>query len=225
VMEQRSDALMLRTKERPVPAGRVNAVTALILGLLLALAGVLTAWGGTNALTAVLLVVTVTSYTLVYTPLKRRSSLATIIGAVPGALPPVIGATAASGRVGPEAIVLFAIMFVWQLPHFLAIAWMYRDDFARAGYPILLVLDPTGTSSFRQILIGCLVLLPVGLLPTVMGISGWVFFCGSLLAGLVFLGFAVALVIGRTTGLARAMFLVSLVYLPTVLMLMLVDKV
>ena len=225
VMERQSDALMHRTRERPLPAGRILPPSALLLGLSLALTGVLVALIGANVLTAALLVFTVVSYTLVYTPLKRQTSLATIVGAVPGALPPVIGATAASGTIGREAAVLFAIMFLWQLPHFLAIAWLYREDFARAGYPMLPVLDPSGSSTFRQILLGCLALLPLGLLPTLMGISGRTYFLGALAAGIVFLGFGVALVIGRTTRYARAMFFASLVYLPTVLVLMMVDRV
>lgn len=225
VIEHHRDALMQRTRNRPIPAGRITAASALVLGLALALTGALVALISVNGLMAAVLVFTVASYTLVYTPLKQVTSLATIVGAVPGALPPVIGAVSASGTIGPEAAILFGIMFVWQLPHFLAIAWLYRDDFARAGYPMLPVLDPSGASTFRQILLGCLVLLPLGLLPTAMGISGAIYFVGAFVAGVGFLGFGIVLFIGRTTRHARAVFFASLVYLPVVLLLMLVDRV
>lgn len=225
VIERHRDALMQRTRNRPIPAGRITAASALVLGLAMALTGTLVALISVNGLMAAVLVFTVASYTLVYTPLKQVTSLATIVGAVPGALPPVIGAVSASGTIGPEAAILFGIMFVWQLPHFLAIAWLYRDDFARAGYPMLPVLDPSGASTFRQILLGCLVLLPLGILPTAMGISGAIYFVGALVAGVGFLGFGIVLFIGRTTWHAQAVFFASLVYLPAVLLLMLIDRV
>jgi protoheme IX farnesyltransferase len=134
-----------------------------------------------------------------------------------------MGYAAATGRVGAEAWIMFAILFLWQLPHFLAIAWLYRDDYARAGLPMLPVVDPDFSATSRQILAGCLALLPLGLMPTVMGMSGVTYFVGALLAGLMFLGFGIALVLGRTRSHARALFFASLVYLPLVFALMLAD--
>ncbi len=223
VCEADADAKMHRTKDRPLPAERISAASATVLGLALGVGGVATLAVLTNPFAAGLSAFTLLSYILIYTPLKRVSSVSTIVGAVPGALPPVIGYAAATGAIGVEAVIVFAIMFLWQLPHFLAIAWLYRDDFARAAFPMLPVLDPTGGSTFRQILLGCMALVPLGLLPAVVGFAGKGYFFGALLAGVAFLGFGVALVIGRTRGHARALFIASLVYLPLVLALMVVD--
>lgn len=222
--EYDTDALMARTKNRPLPAGRMEIGSALVLGGGLCVGGVAILVVMTNLLTASLAVFTIASYTLVYTPLKRVSCVSTIVGAVPGALPPVMGFTAATGRLGIEAWLLFSILFLWQLPHFLAIAWLYRDQYAQAKMALLPVVDPSGASTFRQILLGCLALVPLGLLPTMVGVSGMSYFLGSLIAGVVFLGFGLALVIGRSRRFARAMFLASLVYLPVVYGLMLADQ-
>jgi protoheme IX farnesyltransferase len=177
-----------------------------------------------NGLTAVISAFTIFSYAMIYTPLKRVSSISTIVGAVPGALPPVMGYTAVANNVGIEAVLLFGILFLWQLPHFLAIAWLYKEDYARAGMPMLPVIDPDGSSTFRQMLITCMALVPLGMLPTILGVSGRIYFIGALIAGLGFLGFGIALVRGRTRAHARAMFFASLVYLPVVLGLMMANQ-
>jgi len=225
VQERDLDALMRRTQGRPLPGGRMTVRDATVIALLLCVAGVAVLMVMANLLTAALSLLTIASYTLVYTPLKRISSVSTIVGAVPGALPPVMGYTAAAGHIGVEAWLLFGILFLWQLPHFLAIAWLYREDYARAGVALLPVLDPDGGSTFRQALLGCLALVPLGLLPTMMGVTGVVYFFGSLIAGVVFLGFAVALLIGQTQRHAKAMFYASLVYLPWVYVLFLIDRI
>jgi protoheme IX farnesyltransferase len=223
VLERDTDAMMQRTLNRPLPAGRISVASAVLMGLLLSVLGVALLLAFSHPLAALLTAFTVLSYVFVYTPMKRVSSVCTIVGAVPGALPPVIGFAAATGRIGIEAWIMFAILFLWQLPHFLAIAWLYRDDYARAGLPMLPVVDPDLAATRRQILAGCLALLPLGLMPTLVGMCGAAYFVGALLAGLFFLGFGIALVIGRTRRHARALFFASLVYLPLVFALMLID--
>ncbi|XAL99189.1 heme o synthase [Phycisphaeraceae bacterium D3-23] len=225
--ERDTDALMTRTRNRPVAAGRVSAAYANKLGVLLGVAGVglLAAFGLTLA--AALCAFTIVSYAWVYTPMKRTTSLALIVGAVPGAMPPMIGYAAATdspGTLGPAAWLLFAVMFVWQIPHFLAIAWLYRDEYAKADLAMLPVIDPTGTRTFRQTLIGCLLLLPIGLLPTALGVSGRIYFFVALACGLGFLAFAVALVARPTRANARKLFFASLIYLPVVMAAMLIDR-
>ena len=223
VMEVDTDARMHRTRMRPIASGRMSLSMGTLVGLVWSVLGVGILWLGTHPLAAIVSAFTVISYVLVYTPMKRVSSLSTVIGAVPGALPPVIGYTAVAGRFGIEAWVVFAMMFLWQLPHFLAIAWLYREDYARAGFPMLPVLDGTGRSTFRQMLLGCVALLPVGLMPTMLDFSGKFYFFGALLCGLAFLGFAVALVIRPGPMQARSVFFASLVYLPAVLALLVMD--
>lgn len=224
-LERDVDARMQRTRDRPLPAGRRSPRTVLALGVGLSVLGVawLALW--VNPLTGVLTAFTVVSYVLAYTPLKRVTSTSTIVGALPGALPPVMGASAATGRLGVEAMLLFAILFLWQLPHFLAIAWMYREDYARAGMPMLPVLDPTGASTFRQMALCCLALIPLGLTPTVLGVSGTIHFFVALAAGLGFLATAVMLVVQPSHARARLVFFASLIYLPLVYASMLLDQV
>ncbi len=231
VYERDTDAMMRRTQSRPLPAGRLKPVLGNLLGLSLGALGVAVLYLQTNAIAAALCAFTILSYWLVYTPMKRRSHLSTLVGAVPGAMPPVIGYTAATGAVygpssivAPTAILLFLIMFLWQLPHFLAIAWMYREDYARAKLPVLPVVEPDGGSTFRQMFLGCAALLPVGLAPTVFELAGPIYFVGALICGLVFLGFASATVKTQSTKWARCTFFASLVYLPVVLALFLIDK-
>jgi protoheme IX farnesyltransferase len=224
VMEFDVDALMRRTKKRPLPAGRVRPLDALAAGLALATTGVVAMAWWTNWLSAVLLALTIASYALLYTPMKRRSSLSTVVGAVPGAAPPVIGFAAADGAIGAEAVVLFAILFLWQLPHFLAIAWLHRRDYARAGLPTLPVLDPDGRSTFRQILLLSMALLPVGMLPALTGMAGDTYLIVAIVAGIGFLACGARLAAGRRRRHARAVFLASLVYLPILLSAMLLDK-
>lgn len=222
--ERQTDALMERTRNRPLPAGRLTNLEALLASLGFAAVGtgvlcVLCHW-----LAAVAATFTILAYVLIYTPLKRVTALSTLVGAVPGAMPPVIGCAAATGRIGPTAWVLFGIIFVWQLPHVLVITWLYRRDFARAGLPVLPGVDPDGLSPFGHIVVGCLLLMAVGLLPTIMGMSGRVYFLTALVAGSVFLVLAVALLIAPTRMRARAFFLASLVYLPLVLTMMWIDQ-
>lgn len=223
VYERDTDALMRRTQDRPLPAGRLSVGEAIVAGTLFSVLGVGVLWTGANGLAAALSAFTIFSYCLIYTPMKRVSSASTIVGAVPGAMPPVIGYAAVTGRVGIEAVLLFLIMFVWQLPHFYAIGYLYREDYARARLPILPVIDATGRRTFRQILITSVALLIVGVLPALVG-GGGVF---TLLAGAVcggaFLALAIKLVLTGTRNQARALFLASLVYLPVVLTVVLLD--
>jgi protoheme IX farnesyltransferase len=223
VLERDVDALMHRTRNRPLPAGRLNAAQATTLAFILSILGVTILACLANALAAALAAFTILSYALAYTPLKRVTSLSTLVGAVPGAMPPVIGFAAATRSVDTAAFLLFAIMFVWQLPHFLAIAWLYRDDYARAHLPMLPVIHPDGGSTFRQILMTCLALVPLGLLPTALGISGTLYFATALCCGAIFLAFAVALILVPSRQRARSLFFASLVYLPLVMAMMLID--
>lgn len=225
VLEQDTDAKMQRTMSRPLPAGRMSTIEALVAGICCSIAGIAILWTLTGALAAALAAATIGAYCLVYTPMKRLSPSALLIGAVPGAMGPVIGYAAAAGRIDVAAWLLFAIMFVWQVPHFLAIAWLYRDQYAAAGLPVLAVLDPTGVRSGRQILIGCLTLLPLGGLPTMLGVSGSIYFFTALACGMMFLAFGIALVIQPSRPRARRLFLASLVYLPVVLTVMMTNKI
>lgn len=221
--ERDTDGLMERTSHRPLPAGRVSPREARWLGGVLSVLGVLVLWGTTNGLAASASAFTILSYCLAYTPMKRVSTFAVWVGAVPGAMPPIIGYAAATETIGLPALLAFAIMFVWQIPHFLAIAWLYRDDYARAGLVMLPVVDPDGGSTFRQILATCLALLPLGLLPTYFGVSGLIYFGVALACGVMFLGYAAALVADPSRTRARKLFFASLVYLPVVMGAMLAD--
>ena len=225
VYERDTDGMMERTRNRPLPAGRVSPREAKIAGAVLSIAGVLLLWATTNGLAASASAFTILTYALLYTPLKRVTTFAVWVGAVPGAMPPVIGYAAATEAVDVPAVLLFAIMFLWQIPHFLAIAWLYREDYARAGLKMLPVVHPDGASTFRQILATCLPLLPLGLLPTLLGVSGLAYFWVALACGLLFLAFAFALVLDPSRSRARKLFFASLVYLPVVLGAMLIDAV
>jgi len=225
VLERESDARMLRTRARPLPAGRLEPPAAVGFGLALALIGAVYLALAVNLLTAAIGVVTLALYVLVYTPLKRLSSLCTIVGAVPGALPPVMGWTAATGALSAEAWVLFAILFFWQLPHFLAIAWNYRDDYARGGQPMLSVVDPDGASTARQIVLYCMALLPVSLAPSLVHLTGALYFYGALVLGLAYLAAGVHAARVRSHAAALLLLRVSVIYLPALLGLMTLDKV
>jgi protoheme IX farnesyltransferase len=226
VYERDTDGMMERTRQRPLPAGRVNPFVATLLGVLLSVLGVGILLATTHWLAAALSAATILSYVLIYTPLKRTTSLALIIGAAPGAAPPLIGYAAANGTLGAAAWLCFAIMFVWQVPHFLAIAWLYRDDYARTGMPMLPCIDaPDGRRTFRQVLISCLLLLPLGLAPAYVGVSGLIYLVSALICGLAFLGFGIRLFQQRTRAAARNLFIASLVYLPVILTVMLLDTV
>jgi len=225
VWERETDALMPRTADRPVPAGRVGPGEAITLGIALSLGGVGLLALVANWLAAGLAAATVISYAFVYTPLKRVTWLATTIGALPGAAPPLIGAAAANGTLGAPAWLLFAILFLWQLPHFYAIAWLYRDDYARAGLQMLPVVDATGQSTFRQILISASLLLIVGVLPTPLGVAGWWYFAAAAIAGVSFLLLGLRLKTRPSAARARALFVASLIYLPLVMTMMVIDLV
>jgi protoheme IX farnesyltransferase len=222
--EREADRKMRRTHQRPIPSGRVAADKALLFGIALSLGGFVELWAGVNLLSALLGAITLLSYLFLYTPLKQRSWLSTTVGAVPGAMPPMIGYTAAAGAITLEAWVLFFILFLWQFPHFYAIAWIYRDDYARAGIQMLPVVEPSGRSTARQIVICGLALIPVSLAPTLVGMTGWIYLYGALALGTCFLYSGVRVALDRTTLRARAVLMVSVIYLPLLYGLMLVDR-
>jgi len=219
-LEREFDAQMRRTSRRPLPQHRLRPSEALIFCLAITIIGLLELSFSVNLLTGLFSWFAVVTYAWVYTPLKRKTFLSTIVGAVPGAMPPVIGWVAAGGNLGIEAALLFSILFLWQLPHFLAIAWIYREDYGRAGFPMLPVLDPQGHRTSRHIIFWCLALLPVSLLPTFLGITGLVYFFGALVLGLSLLGFGCHLAMARSSVCARRLFLASDFYLPALFALM-----
>lgn len=224
LLERQSDALMRRTEHRPLPAGRLHPLEVLVFGVSLGLAGVaylaVTLQRPWAALVAAL---TFVSYVGIYTPLKRKTTLNTLVGAVPGALPPVIGWAAVRGEVGVEIVALFLIVFLWQVPHFLAIAWIYRDDYARAGLRMLPVVDRGGTLTGRQMVTYCLALVPVSLAPALVGLAGPVYVAGAVVLGAGFLWCAVGFTKERSVPQARRVLRASLVYLPVLLALLLLD--
>jgi protoheme IX farnesyltransferase len=222
--ERDADAKMRRTWDRPIPAGRLDAGRALAFGVVLAIAGFAELAWFVNLLSAVLGMATLASYLFLYTPLKQRSWLSTTVGAFPGAMPPMIGFAAASGALTAEAWVLFAILFLWQFPHFYAIAWMYREDYARAGIRMLPVVEPDGHSTARQIVLGASLLIPVSLAPGFVGMSGKLYLLGALALGAWFLYSGVRAAADRTLLRARGVLLVSVFYLPLLYGLMLLDR-
>jgi protoheme IX farnesyltransferase len=225
VLERHTDTLMWRTRNRPLPGGRLRPVEAATFGSLLTLTGLLELSWLSDPLAAAVAALTWVTYVFVYTPLKTRTSLSTIVGAFPGALPPVIGWAAARGSVDHGALVLFAILFLWQIPHFLAIAWIYREDYARGGLPMLPVLDTEGRMTGRQAVANSLALLLVSLTPTAAGMTGVLYFGGALVLGLAFVGTALRAAVMRSMPAARGLFLASLVYLTGICVLLVVDKV
>lgn len=224
VMEREADAKMERTKTRPLPDGRLQPLEALMFGALITIGGLVYLVLLVNPLSALVTSAIVISYLLVYTPLKMKTSLCMVVGAVPGALPPVIGWAAIRGTIDLEAWVLFAIMFLWQMPHSLAIGWLYREDYARAGFQLLPVLDPEGKSTGRQVISNCLALLAVGLIPTLIGFTGAIYFFSALALGLMFLWYGVGLARSCSREAARRLLFASLVYLPVLLAIMAFDK-
>jgi protoheme IX farnesyltransferase len=224
LLERRIDACMLRTRTRPLPSGRLRPSEALAGGLALTSTGLAALAWLTGPLPALIALLTWASYLFLYTPLKPLTSLSTVVGAFPGALPPVIGWAAARGGLEPGAFVLFAILFLWQIPHFLAIAWIYRDDYARGGLPMLPVLDPDGRITGRQAVANSFALLVVSLTPTAAGLAGGLYLVGAVVLGIAFSAIAVWAAAARAPRAVRALFLASLVYLPAICALLLIDK-
>ncbi|MEM7352274.1 MAG: heme o synthase [Acidobacteriota bacterium] len=224
IIERRTDARMRRTANRPIPAGRLGAEKAFAFALVLTLAGAAYLAFAVNLLTALVGMLTLGSYVLIYTPLKRKSSLATIVGAFPGAAPPMMGCTAATGEIGLLAWILFGILFLWQMPHFLAIAWLYRSDYERGGFPMLTLGENSGQRTSRQMVLYAAALIPVSLLPSAFGYLGLSYFVGALILGLAFLGYCFAFGMDQDARAARRLLLASVVYLPVVLLLMVADQ-
>jgi len=223
--ERDRDALMRRTRNRPLPGARLGADEALAFGVAVTIAGLLELAMFVNLLAAIVTAVTLVIYVFAYTPLKTRTWLCTVVGAVPGALPPVIGWAAARGTLDVGAWSLFAIMFVWQLPHFYAIAWMYREDYARGGFAMLPVVDPTGRATTRHIVVWSLALVPVSLLPAIFGLSGAWYATGAVALGLGFVALAAVLAAHGSLPHARRVFLGSILYLPVLFGLLVLDKI
>lgn len=223
-LERDADAKMDRTQNRPIPSGAVSPNAVMLFGVYLVLGGTLLLLWTANMLTAFLAILTAFLYVVVYTPMKRLTWLNTIVGAIPGAIPPMGGWAAATGRLDPGAWVLFAILFVWQHPHFYSIAWMFRDDYRKGGFKMLPVVEPDGHSTFRQVVFFSAILIPVSLLPTLIHITGWVYFWGALAMGITFLATGAAFY--RTGGsnlAAQRVLRASVVYLPLLLMLIVLD--
>ena len=223
--EREADRHMRRTQMRPLPSGRLSPPSALWFGIALALAGGLELGFGANWLTAGLGIATLSAYLFVYTPLKQKTWWSTTIGAFPGAMPPLIGFAGAAGKLTVEAWVLGAILFLWQFPHFYAIAWMYREDYSRAGIQMLPVVEPDGESTARQILIYSVLLIPISLLPKWLGMTGDIYLIGALAMGLWFLYSGIQVSLDRTKLRARKVLLTSVVYLPVLYALMVLDPV
>jgi protoheme IX farnesyltransferase len=224
-MERDTDAVMERTRRRPLPDGRLQPHEAVYFGVITTLAGLLYLALTVNVWSATVTAFITISYLLLYTPLKRRSSLCMLVGAVPGALPPVIGWVAARGALEVDAWVLFAILFLWQVPHTLAIASLYREDYARAGIQFLPVIEPQGDSTNRQVISHTAALLAVSLLPTLLGIAGAIYFSAAFLLGVIFLASGIGLALNSTLANARRLLFASLIYLPVLLLMMALDRV
>ncbi len=222
-IERSRDARMRRTSARPLPSGRVSPLQAVLFGAAIGAVGTAMLVLGANGLAAAVAVATLLLYVLVYTPLKPRTTLNTAIGAVPGALPPVIGWAAATGTLGIEALALFLIVFLWQFPHFLAIAWIYREDYARGGMKMLPEADPQGLRTGGQATAYALALIPAGLLPATVGLAGPIYFAGALLLGLHYLIAAARFWSSVSDATARHLLRVSFLYLPAVLLLLVLN--
>jgi protoheme IX farnesyltransferase len=225
LIEREHDAKMRRTEGRPLPSGRLQPDTVLLFGGLSSMAGLIYLAIAVNLLTSLLGAITLVTYVFVYTPLKRVTWLNTAVGAIPGALPPLMGWTAATGKVGGAGWALFAILFFWQIPHFLAIAWMYRDEYAKAGFVMLPGIDPTGERTAHQAVSHTIGLLMVSLCPVMFGVAGATYFFGALLIGVVFLVAAFAFARQLNVLRARQLFFASIIYLPLLLGLMVFDKI
>jgi protoheme IX farnesyltransferase len=222
--EREADRHMRRTAGRPLPSGRLSAPRALAFGAALSVAGFVELWLGVNLLAAAIGLFTLASYLFLYTPMKQRTWWSTTVGAIPGAMPPVIGYAAAAGAISRESWVLFAILFLWQFPHFYSIAWMYKEDYARAGIRMLPVVEPDCRSTARQIVIFGIALIPVSLVPGMLGMSGRIYLAGALLLGLWFLYSGVRVALERSLSRARGVLVTSVLYLPLIYGLMLLDR-
>jgi protoheme IX farnesyltransferase len=223
-VERDADARMLRTRARPLPAGRMEPAHALLFGCLLSMAGLAQLAMAVNRVAAGLVALTVLTYVFMYTPLKTRSALCTLVGALPGALPPLVGWAAADGGITPGGVALFAILFVWQMPHALAIACLYRDDYARGGFVLLPVVTGSNAVTGRIAMANAVLLVPLSLLPALWGYAGGVYFWGALALGVALALTAVPLMFDRTSRAARRLLLVSVAYLPALLGLMALDR-
>ncbi len=222
--EREADARMRRTQARPLPAGRLSPARAFWFGVLISVLGFFDLWLGANLLTGLLGVFTLLTYLFVYTPLKQRSPHSTTVGAIPGAMPPLIGFAAAHGSLTVEAWLLFGILFLWQFPHFYAIAWMYREDYERAGIRMLPVVEPDGESTARQMLLYAGALLGLSLIPRWTGMTGNWYLFGAVALGLYFLYAAAKITRDRTRQRARHVLLASVIYLPLLYALMVIDR-
>ncbi len=223
-LEHERDALMARTKNRPVPAGRLKPIDALFFGVILASIGMVCLAFAVNPIAGLLSAIATITYVFIYTPLKTRSTLCTMVGAIAGAMPPVIGGAAVKGTLAIQDMLLFLILFLWQIPHFLAIATIYREDYKRAGYCMLPVIDPDGSSTTRQTILQALALVVVSLTPTWFGITGLTYFYCALVLGFALIFFATWFWTSRLIGQARLVFRASILYLAILLIVMLVDK-
>ncbi|MGE3958291.1 MAG: heme o synthase [Vicinamibacterales bacterium] len=223
VYERDTDARMRRTRMRPLPDQRVAPPEAAIYGSVLSAAGLAVLALSTNWVAAALAAATLAIYLVVYTPMKRTSNLSTLVGAVPGALPAVIGWSAARGDIAIGGWTLFAIVFLWQIPHFMAIAWMYRDDYRSAGFPMLPVVEPDGLRTGQQALLYSAALLPVSIGPTVVGLAGWAYFWLALVLGVILLILSARFARERSERSARTLFFASIIYLPLIWAVMVLD--
>lgn len=225
-LERDADAQMRRTRARPLPSGRLSSREALVFAWAISLFGLGYLALFVNMLTAFVVGFTLGSYVFIYTPLKRKTWISTLIGAVPGALPIVAGWTATGRPLNAAAWALFAIMFVWQLPHFFALAWIYRDDYRNAGFQMLTVVDRSGARAARQTLMYAAALIPISLLPTVFGLTGEIYLVGALLLGVGLLLPTLSMLLrGPTEKIAWRTFVASIAYLPLLLFLMVIDRI
>jgi protoheme IX farnesyltransferase len=223
VYERDTDARMRRTRMRPLPDHRLAVPDATIFGVVLAASGVAILGLAANWVAAALAFTTLAIYLFVYTPMKRTSTLSTLVGAVPGALPAVIGWSAARGDIALGGWTLFAIVFLWQIPHFMAISWLYRDDYRSAGFPMLPVVEPDGRRTGQQALLYCCALVPVSLAPSVVGVAGWAYFWLALPLGAVMLWLSLQFARERSERSARTLFFASIIYLPLIWAAMVID--
>lgn len=223
-LEREADARMRRTANRPLPAGRLTPQRALWFGVALAAVGVFELALFVNVLSSLLAFLTLAAYLFVYTPLKKKTTLCTFVGAFPGAMPPLIGWAGARGNLALEAWILYAILFLWQFPHFHAIGWMYREDYARGGFRMLSVADPQGRATFGQIVACSLALIPVSLIPALLGMAGSLYLFGALVLGLLFLQFGIWAAVSKSKTQARRLVHASVIYIPLVYGLWMWDK-